>query len=129
MGAKSTSTTLPYVSCNATAVLTAAVVAPAPPLALRKVKMRALPAPLRVRVRFELKRVKASRRASVPVLSSRYSPAPARMLATIVVGCSIDPLAKIASCRVFAWMSSMARIAAWGFSAAMSTMTTSARKS
>jgi hypothetical protein len=84
------------------AVLTAAVVAPAPPLALRKVKMRALPAPPRVRVRLELKRVNASRRASEPALSSRYSPAPARMLATIVVGCRILPLAKIASCRVLA---------------------------
>ncbi len=110
-GAKSTSTTLPWDCCRASAVLTAAVVAPAPPLALRKVKTRALPAPPRVRVRLELKRVRASSRASELALSSRYSPAPARMLATMVAGCCMLPLAKMASCKVLAWMSSMALMA------------------
>ena len=79
MGAKSTSTTSPCDCCSATAVLTAAVVQPAPPLALRNVKTRALPSPPRLRVREELNRVSASSNGSDPAELSKYSPAPARI--------------------------------------------------
>ena len=102
---------------------------PEPPFALRNVNTRALPEPERDRVREELKRVRASSRASEPAAWSRYSPAPARMLATMAAGCDISPLAKIAICRVVARINSIVRMARWASCGEMSTMTTSARES
>src|ERR1035438_8190406 len=82
------------------AVLTATVVAPAPPLALATVNTRARPEDARFLIREDDRRRKASAMASAGALRSRYSVAPARMLATMVAGWLISPMANRAKSSV-----------------------------
>src|SRR5579864_3222964 len=124
-GARSMSATLPWAECSESAMFTATVVAPVPPLAftmLNTLPRRPLWPCLRCAA---VRRTNASSRAVVVVGRSMYSRAPARMAFTITCGCDMLPMAKTAALLTSARSVSMARIAAVALSWGMSTSNTS----